>query len=81
MKLCDLLFKFNNNSNMSLFVQNAKSKPSAYVKYDTLEDGSYILEPTNLFNEILHATKTTMTLNKKKEITSCNCGSYCCYAI
>ena len=74
MKLCDLLFKFNNNSNMSLFVQNAKSKPSAYVKYDALEDGSYILEPTNLFNEILHATKTTMTLNKKKEITSCNCG-------
>jgi len=73
MKLSDLLFKFSHNTNMTMFVNNANEKPQAYARYKK-EDNSYILEPTNLFNEALHATKTSITLNNKKEISSCNCG-------
>ena len=73
MKLSDLLFKFSNNTNMSMFIDNANDRPQAYAKYEKIDDG-YVIEPTNLFNDALHATKTSILLNSKKEISSCNCG-------
>ena len=73
MKLSDLLFKFSNNTNMALFIDNANDRPQAYAKYEKIDDG-YVIEPTNLFNDVLHATKTSILLNNKKEISSCTCG-------
>ena len=67
MKLSDLLFKFSNNSNMSLYINNAKNKPLAYIQYEKTDSG-YKLSPTNLFNEVLHATKTSMTIDDKMQI-------------
>ena len=73
MKLSDLLFKFSNNTNMQVFIDNVNDRPQAYAKYDKVDNG-YVLEPTSLFNDVLHATKTVINLDNKKEITSCNCG-------
>ena len=73
MKLSDLLFKFSNNSNMSFYINNAKNKPMAYIKYEKTDSG-YKLEPTNLFNDVLHATKTSMFIDDKMQIKEASCG-------
>ena len=73
MKLSSLLFKFANNPNMSLFVNNVTSNYNAYSEFEKINNG-YIIKPKDLFNNVLHATKTYVELNENKELVNCDCG-------
>ncbi len=73
MKLSSLLFKFANNPNMTLFINNVTNNFNAYSEFEQVNNG-YIIKPKDLFNNVLHATKTFVELDNSKELVNCDCG-------
>jgi len=73
MRLSDLLFKYNSNSNLIKYIDIIKNNYNLYTDIEKNEN-SFILKPTSLFLEAFHATKIEIEINCKYEIIRQDCG-------
>lgn len=73
MRFSDLLFKYESNKTLKLFLTTMIENPSMYVLIEKVS-GGYNIESTELFNSALKATKSSLFLNESLEFISSNCG-------
>ena len=72
MRLSELLFKYNQNGTLKLFLENAINSPSLYVKIE--ENENIDIVPTSLFLNAMSLSKCKLTLDKNYNIISDDCG-------
>ena len=73
MGLSEMLYKYDSNMTLKVLLNNAIDNPSLYVRINETEDG-YDIIPTTLFLNAIVATSTTISMNKKFELVSGDCG-------
>ena len=72
MKLNELLYKYDQNSTLKVFLENAINEPRLYARVEENENIDII--PTNLFLNALSCTKCKITLDKKLNIINEECS-------
>ncbi|MGM9970456.1 MAG: SNF2-related protein [Anaeroplasma sp.] len=73
MSLSELLYKYESNSSLQLFLKSINEKVNNYIEIICNDEG-FIIKSTNLFNSILFSTSTEINLNNKLELQSTKCG-------
>ena len=73
MSLADMLFEYDSNATLKVFLSNAMENPALYARVETIDD-NYEIIPTNLFNNAIVATNSKLVLDKKYKIVSSDCG-------
>ena len=75
MRLSDLLFKYDTNSNLGLILENAAINPDSYITLEEKETG-YLIKTKDLFNEVFKSSKIECTIKPDYSLKSANCGCY-----
>ena len=64
MFLSELLFKYENNNNLQLFLKSISDKANMYLEIINYED-DYKIISTEFFNAIFHSTSTIILLDEE----------------
>lgn len=73
MLLSEYLFTYSNNSMLKSIINSAKQNPNFYITIVKMEN-YYRVEPTFLFYHTMGASRTSIILDKKLNITEKDCG-------
>ena len=73
MKLAELLFKYDSNTTLKLFLENAIDNPALYARI-VENDDNYEIIPTNLFLNAIVSSQSSLILDKKYNIISSDCA-------
>ena len=73
MSLSEMLFKYDSNMTLKVFLNNAIENPSLYANVTSVGD-NYEITPTNLFLNAIVSNGTNIILDKKLSIKSCDCA-------
>ncbi len=73
MSLSDMLFKYDSNMTLKVFLNNAIDNPSLYARIGD-KDGNYEIIPTNLFLNAMVATSASVVIDKDYKLVECDCG-------
>ena len=72
MKLNELLYKYESNLTLKVFLDSAMANPGLYATIEENADG-YEIIPTKLFLSAMIATRSSITLDKDLNIKSMVC--------
>lgn len=77
MRLSEILYKYDGNQTLKVFLDNAMNNPLLYIRIEE-DNGDFVVTPTTLFLNAMMTTKSELRLDKNFKIkeTSCSCLNF-----
>ena len=77
MRLSEILYKYDGNQTLKVFLDNAMNNPLLYVRIEE-SNGDFVVSPTTLFLNAMMTTKSELILDKNLKIkeASCSCLNF-----
>ena len=78
MRLSEILYKYDGNQTLKVFLDNAMNNPLLYIRIEE-DNGDFVVTPTTLFLNAMMTTKSELRLDKnfycEVQNLSCQRGS------
>ncbi|MBR6289566.1 MAG: hypothetical protein IKR19_09540, partial [Acholeplasmatales bacterium] len=67
MRLSEILYKYDGNQTLKVFLDNAMNNPLLYIRIEE-DNGDFVVTPTTLFLNAMMTTKSELRLDKNFKI-------------